>query len=58
MERVVYIEPYPKSRVSTLYDDSISLDGANDDRVRFAPFVGVAPRRYIELFSMVTQEEP
>lgn len=54
--RVLYIEPYPKSRVSTLYGDSISLEETEAGKVCFAPFVGVAPRRYVELFSMTTPE--
>jgi deoxycytidylate deaminase len=54
--RVVYIEPYPKSKTAEFHDDSIFLgfsdgpDGA--DRVRFEPFVGVGPRRFFDLFSM------
>jgi hypothetical protein len=51
--RVVYLEPYPKSRAEQLYDDSINVDGAGQDgRVPFQPFVGVAPRRYMQFFSL------
>lgn len=56
IDRVLYIEPYPKSRVSMLYGDSISLEETEAGKVCFAPFVGVAPRRYVELFSMTTAE--
>ncbi len=52
IDRVVFIEPYPKSRARELFDDSISLERRRDGRVLFEPFVGVAPRRYTELFSM------
>lgn len=62
IRKVVYIYPYPKSRAGELYPDSISLDGLIEkpeslgDRtigpVQFEPFVGVAPRRYIDLFTM------
>jgi cytidine deaminase len=50
--RVVFIEPYPKSRVADLYDDSISIDDADDSsKVIFQAFVGIAPRRYMDLFA-------
>lgn len=62
IRKVVYIYPYPKSRAGELYPDSISLDGliekpeSLNERsagpVQFEPFVGVAPRRYIDLFTM------
>jgi len=49
--RVVFIEPYPKSRVRDMFDDSIALDSpADGDRIPFEAFVGVAPRRYLEFF--------
>jgi deoxycytidylate deaminase len=51
--KVVYVEPYPKSKALDLHPDSIALDDLNaTDRVRFVPFVGVAARRYFDLFSM------
>lgn len=54
IHRVVFIEPYPKSRVTTLFDDSISVyepHGHEKTHVPFEPFVGVAPRRYMDLFA-------
>lgn len=52
IRKVVFIEPYPKSKVAELYDDSIAIDRSDDPtRVGFVPFVGVAPRRFLELFS-------
>lgn len=41
---VRYIEPYPKSRAESMYGDSV--------RRTFAPFTGIAPRRYRQLFSV------
>jgi hypothetical protein len=54
IERVVYIEPYPKSKAAELHDDSIVLGFSDklDRKVRFEPFVGVGPRRFFDLFSM------
>jgi len=56
IEEVVYIEPYPKSRASHLFVDSISLEERRKGRVLFRPFVGVAPSRFAGFFSMRTPE--
>ncbi len=56
ISRVVFVEPYSKSKALEFHDDSIvytdSEAGTEDRRVRFEPFVGVGPRRFFELFSM------
>ena len=68
IRRVIYVEPYPKSRAWDLHDDAITFDdpenigkpgnderndpSKKDDRVPFLPFVGIAPRRFLDLFSM------
>jgi len=47
--RVVYLEPYKKSLAIDLHDDAIAdnvSDYESGDRVRFEPYVGVAPRLY------------
>ncbi|NLA24707.1 MAG: dCMP deaminase family protein, partial [Bacteroidales bacterium] len=54
IKRVVYIEPYPKSLAKDLHHDAIVFpenDNANSSKVRFEPFVGVAPKKYWILFS-------
>jgi deoxycytidylate deaminase len=55
IKRVVYIEPYPKSMAQRLYPEAIWSDGqpANDTQVKFEPFLGIAPERYSDLFSMI-----
>jgi len=51
--RVVYVEPYPKSKAAEFHDDSLVLGFSNKEGVvRFEPFVGVGPRRFFDLFSM------
>lgn len=51
IRKVFYIEPYPKSLVNELYPDSIRIEGEDcGDHVRFVTFVGVAPRRYQDMF--------
>jgi cytidine deaminase len=55
ISRVVYIEPYPKSRAEEMFEEAIVVDPTEDQKktgkVRFEPFVGVAPRQYIRLFT-------
>src|SRR5262249_2226735 len=57
--RVVYIEPYPKSLARNLHDDSIRIEDSPgaEHRVQFEPFVGVAPRRYMDFFAMSQRKE-
>lgn len=59
VKRVVYVEPYAKSKARDLHGDAIVLvdeiqdqlrDG--DGRVRFEIFVGVGARRFVDLFSL------
>jgi len=55
--RVVYVEPYPKSRALELHSEAISLKTSLDNqpeksRVTFEPFNGVGARRFLDLFSL------
>lgn len=51
--RVVYVEPYPKSKTASFYSDSIDLGSSRaEGRVSFAPFEGIGPRRFFDLFSI------
>lgn len=54
INEVVFIEPYEKSRTDRLYSDSISVEPhePSPKRANFRSFVGVAPRRYMDYFSM------
>lgn len=58
VRRVVYVEPYPKSQAKALFGDEISLEDTpgdrerEDRRVRFEHFVGIAARRFLDLFSV------
>ena len=61
IRRVVYIEPYPKSKAAELHEDAVRIDTSGpaddqDQRVAFEPFVGVAPRRYFDLFDAGLRE--
>jgi deoxycytidylate deaminase len=50
--RVVYVEPYPKSQAMALHDDSIAVELPDPPKVLFEPFIGLGPRRFMDLFSM------
>ena len=54
IKEVVYIEPYPKSKAHDMHSDAIRTpdDATSKDKVLFNPFVGVGPRRFVDLFSM------
>jgi deoxycytidylate deaminase len=56
IRRVVYLEPYPKSRADDLYHEEVDSDAPSDaeykDKVLFSAYSGVAPRQYLKLFSM------
>lgn len=59
VSRVVYVEPYPKSKAGDLHDDAVVLVDERSDRlderdtrVRFEIFVGVGARRFVDLFSL------
>lgn len=57
IKRVVYVEPYPKSRALDFHSESIQLrsefdSSADNNLVAFEPFIGVGPRRFLDLFSM------
>ena len=57
VERVVFLEPYPKSLTSDLHSDAVRIEGADRGKyesfpaVKFDHFHGISPRRYLELFS-------
>ena len=61
IQRVRFIEPYPESLASELHDDSIVVDpidrNPNPHKLRFETFVGVTPRRFMEMFSMVKRKD-
>lgn len=53
IRKVVYIEPYPKSKAFEFHKDAISSkDKTNSDVVSFVPFIGIGPRKFFDLFSM------
>jgi deoxycytidylate deaminase len=53
IKKVVYVEPYPKSKAFDFHNDSIcSSENLSTSKVAFVPFVGIGPRKFFDLFSM------
>jgi len=65
IKRVVFIEPYLKSRAMKFHNEAIEIaypvlsqeenaacGGLSGKKVRFEPFFGVGPRKFFDLFSM------
>ncbi|MFN4202342.1 MAG: anti-phage dCTP deaminase [Tabrizicola sp.] len=50
IKKVIYIEPYPKSRAERSHPDSISMDTPDLNKVVFEHFEGISPRRYQSIF--------
>jgi deoxycytidylate deaminase len=53
ISKVVYIDPYPKSKVPEMFADQVTEDSrAGGSLVVFEPFQGIAPRLYRSVFTM------
>ena len=50
IKRVVYMEPYPKSKAIDLHENEIELEKKSADKVSFVPFLGISPSRYRDTF--------
>jgi len=52
IKNIYYIEPYKKSLCLTLHSDSLTENEDDTSKVRILLYDGVAPRRYLEFFSI------
>lgn len=53
INRVIFIEPYPKSKADQLHYDAIAIEpNGQTEHIPFESFIGVGPRRFFDLFSM------
>lgn len=50
IDRVVYMEPYPKSKAKELHKNEIEIEKESIDKVSFVPFIGISPYRYRDIF--------
>lgn len=48
--RVIYMEPYPKSKAKELHEHEIEIEKRSQTRVSFLPFLGISPVRYRDIF--------
>ena len=59
IKRIVYVEPYPKSRLDDLYSDTVrnvSRSHGAIDGIHVEPFIGISPTRQSALFSWVDRK--
>lgn len=64
IKKVVFVEPYLKSKAVAFHDEAIVVTHPHDNefpktppeneksKIRFVPFFGVGPRRFFDLFSL------
>lgn len=63
IDRVIFLEPYPKSLATELHSDSIEIAGADRGQyssfpsVKFEHFFGITPRRYREFFERTRRKD-
>jgi cytidine deaminase len=59
IRRVIYLEPYAKSLAAQLYPDSVAAGHSErrEPQLPFEPFIGVAPRKYMDLFAMLKRKK-
>ncbi|WP_241823739.1 anti-phage dCTP deaminase [Sphingomonas sp. Sph1(2015)] len=48
--KVIYMEPYPKSKAKELHEHEIEIERESMTRVSFMPFLGISPFRYRDIF--------
>lgn len=57
IERVFYIEPYPKSLAGEHYPEAIVIDEEPaEDKIPFQQFVGISPRIYLSFFEALERK--
>ena len=60
ISRVVYVEPYPKSRGAYLQADSVSLvprQGERPEKINIEQFSGISYHRFADLFSWLPRKQ-
>jgi deoxycytidylate deaminase len=50
IRKVIYIEPYAKSKAPRLHKDEISIDRIEEGKLPFLPFLGVGPRLFAVMY--------
>ncbi len=57
IKRVVYIEPYSKSKAKDLHQNETEIEKETPGRVSFMPFIGISPHRYRDLFQKTSKRK-
>jgi len=57
IERIVFIEPYPKSRIESLFQDIVVPDTPYGPTVSIEHFYGISPRRYRDIFEKGSRQD-
>ena len=57
IKRVIFMEPYPKSRAKQLHKNEIEIEKKSETRVSFMPFLGISPYRYRDIFEKRSRKE-
>lgn len=50
IKRVIFLEPYPKSRAKQLHSHEIEIEKFSENKVSYLPFLGISPFRYRDIF--------
>ncbi len=58
IKRVVYMEPYPKSKAKDLHQHEIEIESSSEGKVSFVPFLGISPSRYRDIFQKGRRKRP
>ena len=58
IDKVIFIEPYPKSKTEDMFDDFVnqSVDCKCNDKVNIVPYVGVSPRSYLFAYTATSRK--
>jgi cytidine deaminase len=52
IQKVVFLEPYPKSQAKVLHGDEVEIETETQPgKVSFVPFLGISPARYRDIFA-------
>lgn len=57
IKRVVFMEPYPKSKAKQLHKHEIEIEKKSETRVSFLPFLGISPFRYRDIFEKRSRKD-
>lgn len=55
--KVIFIEPYPKSKAQELFKNEISIEKEDVNKVNFLPFLGISPYRYRDIFQKIRRKD-